>query len=270
MKPKPGIYKNVPETKYHSWDAISKSGLSRFFQNPYKYKYCPQKETQKMNIGSAIDTILFDGEEIFFEKYAIKPDGFKGTRKEDKIWKKENEHLPQISKEEAENCIKAANSVQNNNLAQEYLSGSQYQLSLVWEDEGTGVLCKARPDIKPEGPVIADLKTTGDVSYHQFQRIFNNLKYHWQAAFYSYGWEVLTGEEIEKFVFICVEPEIPWPVEVYSVSMDSDTIDLAQKQIGKTMLEYIECEERNHWPLSSGVEREIYLPGYAYTQNLEE
>jgi len=266
MTPKPGIYKDVPEEEYHSWDAVSKSGLSRFSANPGKFKYCSQKETKKMSVGSAIDIILFEGEESFYNKFAIKPEGFKGTRKEDKIWKKEFEHMPQMSIQESENCIQAANSVLDNDLAQEYLNGSLYQLSLVWVDEETGLLCKARPDIKPEGNIIVDLKSTANVSYRVFQKVFHNLKYHWQAAFYSQGWEKLTSEEIWRFEFICVETEFPYPVEVYGVDMDSDTIDLAKVQINSTMSRYLECKETDRWPVSSGVERDIELPGYAYTQ----
>lgn len=266
MIPKPGIYKDVPEEEYHSWDAISKSGLAMFSQNPGKYKYCDKKETKKMSLGSAIDIILFEGEESFYNKFAIKPEGFKGTRKEDKIWKEEFSHMPQISIAEAENCISAANSVRNNPLAKEYLEGSQYQLSLVWIDEGTGLLCKARPDIKPDGYIIADLKSTANVSYSAFQKVFHNLKYHWQAAFYSLGWEEITGDHIDKFTFICVEPEFPYPVEVYTVDMGSDTAELALNQIGKTMAKYCECKANDYWPVSSGIEREILLPGYAYTQ----
>jgi exodeoxyribonuclease VIII len=265
MIPKPGIYKGVPEEEYHSWEAVSKSSLTKFSKNPGKFKLCPQKTTKEMKLGSAIDNLVFDGENTLYEEFAIKPEfKGKGSVKARTEWEQEYSHLTPITQKEATDCINAANAVQENKLARKYLTDSLYQLSIVWIDEETGLLCKCRPDIKPEGPVIVDLKSTGDTSYSQFQRIFYQMKYHWQAAFYSEGWEANTGEEIEVFPFIVVEREYPYPVEVYLFKKESDSWDLAQTEIRDVMNKYLVCKESESWPVSSGIETEINLPGYAW------
>lgn len=260
--PSVGIHEGVPEHIYHNWSAVSKSGLSVFADNPGKYRYGIGKSSKVLTMGSAIDCLVFDGAERFLDEFAVKPQDYKGSRKEDKKWREENAHLQQLSHEEACKCVGAAATVIKYPLAQGYLETGKAQLSLVWEDNETGLLCKARPDFKPDGQsVLVDLKSTEDVVYEAIQRISHRFKYHWQAAFYIDGWKAITGESIEKFVFIFVEREPPYAVEVFR--MDDDDIQLGRAEYRAALDLYVECKENNHWPLSSGVELNLGLPAYA-------
>jgi exodeoxyribonuclease VIII len=274
--PKVGIYRDVPEEEYHNWEAVSKSQLVKFMANPGKFKRKIEKPRAKasqkrLDLGSVIDVLVFDGEDKYYEQFAIKPEfSGKGSREQKRLWEEENSHMIHITSEEEQNCIAAAKAVKENDLVKPYFETGMSQLSLVWTDEETGLLCKARPDLKPEGPIMCDLKSTGDVSYYVVQKLIHSLKYHWQAAFYMDGWEANTGEEIETWKWFFVEREAPYPVEVYSMESDTDSIELARSEIRTALRKYLKCKESGQWPISSGVERSITLPGYAWNQSIAE
>jgi exodeoxyribonuclease VIII len=214
---------------------------------------------------------VFDGEDKYYEQFTIKPEfSGKGSREQKRLWEEENSHMIHITLEEEKNCIAAAKAVKESDLVKPYFETGVSQLSIVWTDEETGLLCKARPDLKPEGPVMCDLKSTGDVSYYVVQKLIHSLKYHWQAAFYMDGWEANTGEEIETWKWFFVEREEPYPVEVYTMDAYSDSIVLARSEIRTVLKRYLKCKENNDWPVSSGVEQSIELPGYAWNQSIAE
>lgn len=261
--PEVGIHEGVPDTVYHSWDAVSKSGLFEFSKNPGKYRLGKRKATTKnMLLGTAIDVLLFDGEDEFERRFAVKPEGYKGSTKADKEWRAANAHLQQLSIDEADACRSAAEAIMRYEPAIPYFTGGRSQLSLVWVDSETGLLCKARPDYKPDCPFMADLKSTNDVSAEAFGKIAWDFRYHWQAAFYSDGWEILTGEHIDKFVFGAVEMERPNAVEVYDTPID--IMDLGRDQYRSVLDSYAACKETDTWLLSSGEEQTLTFPSWAW------
>lgn len=271
MNHKSGIYKDVPEDEYHSWDLLSKSTLSDFSQNPGKFKLKEKEETNAMKIGTAIDNLLFGGEEQFWNKYTIHPK-YKGAGSvaKNKEWETKNAAFIHINQKQADDCFNAAEAVKKYDLANQYLKEAHTQLSLVWKCEETGLMCKARPDIKPSGEnmqfVMCDLKSTVDASYNKFRKIFTDMKYHWQAVHYSDGWEAITGDRIEEFVFIVVEKEFPYMVAVYTFDRDSDDWGLAEEQIIEAKKYYAECKQKNNWPLNPTKKIQMKLSNYVWYQ----
>lgn len=264
---KPGIYEGIPHAEYLTWPAVSKSALTDFAgEGPGGYKWRREnggkKQTRDMLLGTAADVLIFDGRDDFYERFAIKPQGMKFTTSDGKLWQAEHAHKEIISWDEAADIFGAVKSLTEYDLARKYMDDSRAQLSLLWEDPDTGLLMKARPDFKPNlEHVLGDLKTTKDTHPKRFSKVAGNLRYHWQAAIYSDGWEILTGEEIELFVFATVQMSAPYRSEVYS--FEPKDIQKGRDQYKIELDIFAECKASNHWPLSTGEMQIIDLGSWA-------
>ena len=70
-----GIYFNMPETQYHSIEALSGSGLKKLIVSPLTFwteNYDPtyqRRETSAMNLGKAYHKRILEGQEAFNESF---------------------------------------------------------------------------------------------------------------------------------------------------------------------------------------------------------
>lgn len=261
--PGPGIYHDVPFTDYLAWDAMDKTSLAEFAENPGRYLWKKKnhivKQTASLNLGTAIDTLLFDGEDAFNERFAVKPMGHKGSTREGKEWLADHALKRHLKFEEYERVKKAVSAVKDYPPASVYLEGCQAQISILWIDPDTELLMKARPDIVPADPsVLADLKSAESAAKDDFARAIRRFKYHWQAAIYTDGWNIVSGNDpLEKFVFVVTEPEPPFVTEVYK--LDDDDLETGRLEYKEALKFYAECRKADNFPLSSGIETEISI-----------
>ncbi len=83
--------------------------------------------------------------------------------------------------------------------------GLQTEVSLIWKDADTGLLCKARIDLlRFEEGIIADFKKVQNADVHAFTRTVYERRYDIQAAHYAAGAIALFGGDW-RFLFIGVE-----------------------------------------------------------------
>lgn len=288
----PGIC-NISNEEYHSSKGISRSGLMLFRKSPlhYWHRYInplrePQKQTDAMVFGSALHTAIL--EPIEFEKrYAIKPvidkmpeavllkdvgrEAYDAYKRQYEIAKKKKDiayaeffSISQgkdiVSREDYEKILAMQAAVTANKNADDLIRGGHIEKSLYWEDSHTGVLCKARPDILYHNMII-DLKTTNDASYQGFQRSIVEYGYHLQAAFLREASRNVLPNEINNFIFLCVEKDAPHATAIYII--DEKSIDQGERELKKYLSLYKQCLDSNEW--NSYNIQEISLPSWAFT-----
>ena len=312
MIPSIGIHENVPFPVYQSWEALNNSLLKEITRSPGHLAYRRDHSidvTLAMTLGSATDTLLFDGETAFARAYQSNPqrmeelpshfvqapDGYKGTTKADKEWRTdeeargnvivkpadwnggglsgrsaagkawkqwaESQGLSILSRDDIQRVRDTVEAIHHHEHAYTMLHAGQSQLSIVWRDEETGVLCKARLDLYTTGAII-DLKTTVDADPETFAKLAFAFRYHWQAAFYCDGMTAITGEPHDEFSYIVAEREPPHRVEVMRLGMAE--LEMGRAEYRDALRLYAECEKNNHWPTSSGTVQELRFPGWAF------
>jgi hypothetical protein len=146
----------------------------------------------------------------------------------------------------------------------------EVELSLVWMDFETGLLCKARPDrhVPDLGPgIIADLKSTKDASKRGFERAIDMYGYHLQAAHYLTGAQAC-GLRAGAFAFIPFEKEAPFAVGTYRIVQAA--LDAGAATLRPLMQLYKQCKESGHWPAYSQDLEDITLPDYGWKKADEE
>lgn len=116
----------------------------------------------------------------------------------------------------------------------------------VWRDEETGVLCKIRLDRDIDRAFIhADVKSTGDASEEVFRRQIGRMGYLWKSAWYRRGMAAL-GREATASVLIAVESQPPHGVAAYL--LDEDDLTIVGREIDRYISAFRTCLDADFWP----------------------
>lgn len=118
------------------------------------------------------------------------------------------------------------------------------EVSCFFQDPETGLKCKIRPDFLPGMFIVTDYKTTRDASEEPFRRDCFKLGYDIQAAFYTWGMEILTGQK-HAFWFVAQETEEPYLPAIYPA--DTEMIECGMEKVRKYLNTIAECKESGIW-----------------------
>jgi len=236
--------------EYHSHDSISASGLKMIYKKSVKH-YLTAKftETPAMALGTAVHTIMLEGQKQFDQDYYLMPK-YDGRTKEGKQIKAKHEKLAGDRKHLRDSDMDIISGIMQNlrqhDLAQKYCTGT---VELSHYGKMNGIPIRVRPDVFGDN-WIADVKTCQDNSAVAFRRDLYKYAYHLQAVFYS----DMLGFPPENFRFITVETNYPYSVEVYA--MDEDMIKLGRQAYNMAL---------NDWKfyLTSGIVKGYTAAGYA-------
>lgn len=273
-----GVHEDVPEDVYHrQWDAISNSRLTILHdRTPAHLREAidhPPADTAATIMGRAIHSaILTPGE---FKGYVKWTGGPKRSNKAKEAFA-ELEAQHGIGRVLApvmyDHVIGVRHAVQRGPSGSAVMAlldgpGHRSELSIVWRDEATGILCKARldhisPDIvTPEGSgAIIDVKSTEDASLEAFMVTCYNYGYHRQAAHYLDG-AFANGLEVAHYIWIAVEKKPPYGVGIYRA--DAGMLAAGKASIELLLKRYARCVERDEWPCYTPEVVDIGLPPWA-------
>lgn len=273
--PEVGFYPNVDPGTYHRWPAYSSSRGSKLIISPAHMKAYveeEQKETPALRIGRAIHVAVLEPDE-FPVRYVRGPEGDGRTSavKDATAWLRSERPDAEILRPfEWDQCEAIHDAVWAKQSASGLMDGpGDVELSLVWQDEETGVMCKGRldrrsPDIRGTGEgAIVDLKTTRSASPREFERSIFTFGYHRQAALYLDGAHA-HGSRMKHYVIVAVEKEPPYGVAVYRLT--EGAIEAGRDENRQLLRLYGECERAGRWPDYPDEVRDVSLPDYAWKQ----
>jgi len=246
----PGIYKDLSIEDYHKDKfLVSSTGLKQAVRSTRDFAFYLLEEQQQktyFDFGNAFELAIMDevnGTTLFKDEAAIcktaqwskaalaeKPD--LKTVKASKIYKelaKEFEAanfgkylVPDTGPQSAESIESMVKSCLENDTVKRLLTGTEYQVSLVWEDKQTGLKCKTRPDVcRTKKNVLVDIKTTIDASPQGFARQAAKLDYPLQAVMQCIG-AVETGliDNVAAYYWLAVEKGEPFNFALYEFQQD--------------------------------------------------
>lgn len=289
--PDPGVYPSMPAAVYHGLDAASNSRLSRLLRSPAHLKAYlaePQKDTAALRIGRAVHSAILEPDD-FDASFttagrceALKKDGDRcsngGTAFHSNLGWLCGIHTKGVPADFDQRrivlspadhvvCLGIRDSVFKHPAARIILAQlSEAELSVVWRDPETDVLCRARWDgYAPEvaGGLIVDVKSAKDARGREFARSSFEHGYHRQGAHYLNG-AVVHELPVQHYVNIAVEKEPPYAVAVYRHT--EDMIAAGRFQLRSLLASYAECLERDEWPAYSDDIQDISLPEWAAKQ----
>lgn len=260
---KPGIYDNLSFADYLAIDAISNTSLGLVERSPRHYRERVELESCKpLVLGSLVHCGRLEPLAIG-ERYAVCPDyhlddanlttsgdvSRSSTTKYVKAkvaeFAEANRDKEVVPRDWYQEMVAIVTSLHGDTRANELLNAAgRVELTLVWEDDSTGLLCKARID-KEAASIgkFADLKTCADLQ--AFERSIARYGYHRQAAHYQDGWATLTGELLEPWI-IAVEKAKPYCVK--AAPIHEETLERGYERRRNALATIQECHETGSWP----------------------
>lgn len=295
MTPSVGIHKNVPAETYHAWDAVSNSRLSRLAVTPAHlraYLDDPPESTDAQRKGTAIHyAILEPG--LFSTRYtratqceATKKDGERcsnpGTGRYAGHWfcglkshapAGEADGIEVLSPEDYADCVRARASVDAHSKAREALAGGEHrELSLVWDDPETGLLCKARIDHLNEAMgCTVEVKKTRSAAPRKFAADAYRYGYHRQSSWYREAVLAFPGEFFDMtdpHRIVALEDSAPFALNVFTLA--DGAMEAGRAELRTYLRQYADCLAADSWPMVgrdySADEVELTLPDWAWDE----
>lgn len=281
----PGAYEGIPNEVYHrdpnlTWaPSISSSGLKTLMSksprhfwhdSPLNPNRPPEPEKPHFNIGKAAHDVLLLSER-WPECYHVLPADFNANAtKAQADWHAEREAARQAGKvilkaDEAETVMAMAASLRANPFAAAALTNGVSEMTLVWVDKETGVVCRARPDFLPtKRLIVPDLKTAADGSPRGFSRAIGQFGYAQSAAFYCDGIEAVFGAHPTNWLHIVMEKDPPHVVSLYE--LPAEDIERGRWLNRKGLRMFADCLSRDEWPGYSDDVSQVGLPFWARKQ----
>lgn len=249
--PPPGVYRGVPMPHYRGWKAVNASRLKVLAdKSPAQLQHeneQPDSATAAQAFGTLGHTVVLQPQ-LVEDLYAIHPPGHKNSN----AYKAAKQALLSarpfvtlVEKEELERANRADKVIRSHSLAAAAFGG-ETEVSIVWLDSETGLLCKARIDSLVEGVGLWDLKFTSDLSDVGIERVVGSFRYDLQAAFYLRGVTELGLDVPPEFGFGFVEDS-----GIHEIRMEEvpgQVLVSAEMEIDELLGIWKRCEEKGEWP----------------------
>ena len=249
-----GIYDIDFET-YVSIAALNSSKLKHLRKTPAHFKAALESteesfttaQLRTFEIGKAFDTLVLEGRKALISKVAIEPTSNRRTKLY-KLWcagaKMKGKII--LSAKEYYSVLTMARCAFKKTKFSELFSSGYAHRAIVWQDQKTGLWCKAEIDwITPES-VVVDLKSSADADWWFFQRNAHRLGYINQAAHYLSGLTAVTGKEHLESRLAVVEKDPPYESHVFKPSFDQ--LYRAQEENEDRMDRLKHCLDSDLWP----------------------
>jgi len=287
----PGLYRDVPEELYHAHPALSRSVLAeaaRMSPMHARYRWRGGDEgspSDATSLGTALHSRVLEPK-LYEETYdvalsqceATKGDGDRCTYsakvRHDGDWYC-GTHAPSGEDPDNIEVLKADTAGQIEKMAEAietdpdaapllYELPGTSEVTALWQDEATGLMCKARPDRVvglPDGVAIVDVKTTRSAHPEDFRRKMARHGYWLQPPFYTLGLKQAAEQSetagditVKDFVFACVESSEPYATQCFRPHPKEQ--QAMRKRMCQLIDQIAKCESNAHWPsYSDGVSR---------------
>ena len=256
MELKPGLYHDIPFDTYAGWPAINHSILRHFKKTPAHAHWAMthDEHTDAKELGFLVHLAALEPD-LYRKDVVVAPKVDKRTKIGKAEWaaferEAGDKHIAKADDAQVAKAI--LENVGRHAFARELLrSQGAKEVSIVWRDAETGILCKGRLDritmISDQG-VIVDVKTIGKpATTHNFQTSIQMYDYAGQAAFYLQGLATLLADQpIPKFIWVVCETKAPYLVRVFEA--EDEALAIGADEMGKALSQFKECQETGFWP----------------------
>lgn len=278
--PSAGFHYGVPFEQYRAWPAVNISTLKPLASTPLHCKWEKEhpRQSDEMDVGSALHVSILEPAR-FAKQFYVAPE-YDGRTKEGKETAAQCELEAAgrtiIRRKKSESAVDAddvegmAKSVWNFNAPRKLLEmPGQCEVSALWKDPETGLMCKARFDklISAKLSIILELKTCRSAARWAFGGQCAKLGYAAQAAYYRWAVKVISGTEATH-VFLAIENKGPWATKGWT--LDDDSLQTGALAFRSWLNTYAECVKADKWPGYEDSIEVLSLPQWANKQTFEE
>jgi hypothetical protein len=257
----PGIYCDVPFDEYREWSGINQSSLKIAMRSLAHYRHAKDNPEPSDKDCFRFGQLCHAGRlepVTVLERYVLMPayeTQLTGSYEKPKASKEYKDLVRQFQEVNSDKEIVPYDwymqlcgilrALDANSRARAYLSGDgPAEVSIVWDDEVTGLRCKARLDKWDQtNNTIPDIKTTIDAS--DFEWTCRKFRYDVQGAFYVDGLRTLTGID-HDFCLIAVEKNAPFGCR--SAPLSDEALDAGRLTYRRILRRIKAAQDYDIWP----------------------
>lgn len=265
-----GLHWAVPMAAYLALDAMSASRLEKVRRSPLQYRHSLQEDdttSDALERGTALHMALLEPE--YFEGHYVVLGQCDGVKKDGDRCSYQGlvyrgggsyckTHDPMkgvdpdpeivtLKEPDYQAVLGMRDAVLAHPRARTLFEGrGGPEITGVWEDQETGVLCKVRPDrlVERAGMHVA-VKSTRDAAPWAFPRDAENRGYFRSLALYRRGLRAL-GWPYQATAVLAVESTAPFDLVCYLP--DEAELDGADREVTRLLRQYRTCLETDTWP----------------------
>ena len=247
---------------YHLDPALSASGAKTIaMQSLAHYRYGKRTiNAAAADLGTAVHTMVL-------EPHLTDAIRIGGENKRGNAWKEakaacDAEGSLCLTDGEYKEAKDMAEAVLSNPTAADLLSGDLVaEASVFATDVFHNVPLRCRPDgWRRDIGAIVDLKTTIDPSPEGFAKQAANFGYHIQDIFYRRVM-MLAGHDIDRFIFVAVGKDAPYPVGVYE--LDSVSLDEGRAAVQYALEQYATAQKSGIYGYGYGELQTLRIPPWS-------
>lgn len=259
---------------YHNSSGFSRSQIVEFDKsplhfwhsalNPDRERHAPSKiirEGNALEFGNAVHTYILEPELFNAQYYVMQKVSLSTKIGKEALAQAEIEAKGRliICETAYAAIVKMRKSMEKCSRTMGILKNMDFEKSIFYKDSLTELQLKCRPDALSKNlSHVVDLKTTATANLKSFTRSCFDMHYHIQAAMIQQACEVIFGEKIEHFLYLCVEKTPPYAYAVYR--LDECVLDYARQKLKDMLIGISTCIDNEFFP--SYVPATIPLPNY--------
>ncbi len=265
--PEPGVYENLDFDLYTRMNAVNASSLKNALHSMFHYRYAPSLDPNlsQLVFGSLLHELKLEPDEVD-KHYIVIPekeflklmpndprtDAPYKSPKATKVWKElcaaflaQHPGKRLVSQDWINQANEMIRSINANPRAKKLFKQGQAELTIVWQDPETNLMCKARIDWLPfkTSQPITDIKSCQKTS--KFNNNIGDFSYQIQAAFYIEGVKQVLKED-RNFAFVAVEKQSPF--DCVTACLDPHSLAVGEQQRKFLMNQIVKCVEKRRWP----------------------
>lgn len=261
-----GLHYGVSESVYHArkLGLVNKGALDRMHRTPAHYRAWVESSDEEASaalaFGKAFHCAVLEPD-VFASTYVVQPH-FGDLRTKDAkaardTWMATNGSKIAITEDDAARIEGMCASIDAHPKSW-LLQGGHAEVTLRWDDEDTGLACKARVDYyRADFDTALDLKSTLDAGAEAFAKSCATYRYHVQQSHYSKGFAAI-GRPLQNFVFVAVEKEPPYACAFYV--LDAEAQEMGAVAWRDDMSKFAECMGSGDFPAYDTGIQQLTLP----------
>lgn len=147
-------------------------------------------------------------------------------------------------------------------LGGDILDACEKEVTLSWQDEDTGLFCKARADLwLPDAGFAADLKSTHNAGPSAFGHSIIRYRYHVQTVHYQAGFDAC-GHPLRTFCMFPIEKKAPYVAASWQIGAVSQETGWRIRQ--RSMRKLAACVNSNKFPGYTAKVEPIEIHAYGH------
>jgi hypothetical protein len=247
------IVRNMPVEDYCAVKALSASGAYTlvkkcpkifWWSSPWNPDF-EHKQKKEFDLGSAVHFALLQPH-LFSDQIVVVDanDWRKKAAQEQRESAYAAGRVPLLPKDldTVEEIVKAA---RNDPWVSDLLDGAETEVSYFWN--AAGAPCKARFDLATrDGTVFADIKAAHSADPEDIKLTIDALGWFLRDPWYRDGWEIVTGNHIQRYFFVVIDYNPPHVITVCDLS--ERAIEWGRTLIGRALRLFTKCMHEGTWP----------------------